>query len=44
MLTRRGLTPSAVLPVSLVLLTRSDDYLTGLTSYRHAGPAQGAEG
>lgn len=26
-LTRRGLTPSAVLPVSLVLLTRSDAYL-----------------
>jgi len=43
-LTRRGLTPSAVLPVSLVLLTRSDDYLAGLTSYRHVGPATGADG
>lgn len=37
-LTRRGLTPSAVLPVSLVLLTRSDAYLEGLTAYRHEGP------
>lgn len=37
-LTRRGLTPSAVLPISLVLLTRSDAYLEGLTAYRHSGP------
>jgi Fic family protein len=36
-LTRRGLTPSAVLPVSLVLLTRSDAYLDGLTAYRYEG-------
>jgi Fic family protein len=36
-LTRRGLTPSAVLPVSLVLLTRSDAYLDGLTAYRYNG-------
>ena len=36
-LTRRGLTPSAVLPVSLVLLTRSDAYLDGLTAYRYDG-------
>ena len=33
-LTRRGLTPSAVLPVSLVLLTRSEEYLEGLTAYK----------
>lgn len=37
-LTRRGLTPAAVLPVSLVLLTRSDEYLAGLTAYRYVGP------
>ena len=36
-LTRRGLTPSAILPVSLVLLTRSDAYLDGLTAYRYDG-------
>ncbi|MGH3915469.1 MAG: Fic family protein [Pseudonocardiaceae bacterium] len=34
-LTRRGLTPAAVLPLSLVLLTRSDAYLDGLTAYRY---------
>ncbi len=38
-LTRRGLTPSAVLPLSLVLLTRSDAYLDGLTAYRYDGTA-----
>lgn len=42
-LTRRGLTPSAVLPISLVLLTRSNDYLAGLTAYRYDGPADGAD-
>lgn len=42
-LTRRGLTPSAVLPLSLVLLTRSDVYLDGLTAYRHDGPASSAD-
>lgn len=36
-LTRRGLTPAAVLPVSLVLSTLRDDYLSGLTAYRHDG-------
>lgn len=34
-LTRRGLTPEAVLPVSLVLLTRSERYVHGLTAYRY---------
>ncbi|MGP3911765.1 Fic family protein [Nonomuraea sp. 10N515B] len=34
---RRGLTPSAILPISLVLLTRSDEYVAGLTAYRHIG-------
>lgn len=42
-LTRRGLTPSAVLPLSLVLLTRSDAYLDGLTAYRHDGAASSAD-
>lgn len=36
-LTRRGLTPAAVLPISLVLATFRDDYVAGLTAYRHAG-------
>lgn len=42
-LTRRGLTPSAVLPLSLVLLTRSDAHLEGLTAYRHDGAASSAD-
>ena len=37
-LTRRGLTPAAVLPVSMVLSTLRDDYVAGLTAYRHADP------
>ncbi|MDQ1292388.1 MAG: hypothetical protein QG608_266 [Actinomycetota bacterium] len=36
-LTRRGLVHGAVLPVSLVLLTRSDAYVQGLTAYRYLG-------
>ena len=42
-LTRRGLTPSAVLPVSLVLSTLRDRYVEGLTSYRYAGPPESGE-
>ncbi|WP_283139404.1 Fic family protein [Rhizohabitans arisaemae] len=34
-LTRRGLTRNAVLPISLVLLTQSNAYVAGLTAYRH---------
>ena len=34
-LARRGLTPTAVLPVSLVLATLRGQYVDGLTSYRH---------
>lgn len=34
-LARRGLTPTAVLPVSLVLATLRDEYVGGLTAYRH---------
>jgi Fic family protein len=42
-LTRRGLTRAAVLPVSLVLLTRSQEYVEGLIAYRYLGPASGPE-
>lgn len=38
-LTRRGLTTEAVLPVSLVLSTLRTDYVGGLTAYRHSTPA-----
>ncbi len=37
-LVRRGLTRRAVLPISPVLLTRSDEYVQGLTNYRYTGP------
>lgn len=36
-LTRRGLTPTSVLPVSLVLSTLRDTYVDGLTGYRYDG-------
>ncbi|AXB45379.1 Fic family protein [Amycolatopsis albispora] len=36
-LVRRGLTPAAVLPISLVLLTHSRAYLDGLNAYRYLG-------
>lgn len=36
-LTRRGLTPSAILPISLVLLTLSREYIDGLTAFRFEG-------
>jgi Fic family protein len=42
-LTRRGLTHTAVLPVSMVLLTRSDAYVDGLTAYRYVGVPDGEE-
>jgi Fic family protein len=38
-LSRRGLTRTAVVPVSLVLLTRSEEYVAGLTAYRYLGSA-----
>jgi len=43
-LVRRGLTRNAVLPVSPVLLTRSREYVQGLTDYRYVGAPSGAEG
>lgn len=42
-LARRGMVRVAVLPISLVMLTRSDAYIEGLTSYRYEGPAWGDE-
>ena len=42
-LTRRGLTRGAVLPISLVLLTRSQEYVDGLTAYRYLGAPGGPE-
>lgn len=36
-LRRRGLAPRFVPPISLVLATWASDYITGLTTYRHAG-------
>jgi Fic family protein len=42
-LTRRGLTELAVLPISLVLSTLRDRYVEGLMSYRHASQPGSAE-
>lgn len=36
-LRRRGLAPAFVPPISLVLATWSEDYIAGLTSFRHEG-------
>ena len=37
-LRRRGLAPNFVPPVSLVLASWTDDYIEGLTAYRHTSP------
>jgi Fic family protein len=42
-LVRRGLTRRALLPISPVLLTRSREYVAGLTAYRYQGEAAGPE-
>lgn len=42
-LSRRGLTSTAVLPISLVLATLSGRYVGGLTAFRHACPPSSAE-
>jgi Fic family protein len=42
-LTRRGLTSATVLPISLVFFTRSDDYIRGLTAFRHTSRRDGPE-
>jgi len=38
-LRRRGLTPRVLIPVSLVLATRSESYIAGLSASRYRGPA-----
>jgi len=40
-LRRRGLTPRALPPVSLVLATRARSYINGLTAFRYVGPPTG---
>jgi len=42
-LRRRGLSPTFVPPISLVLATWSDDYISGLTAFRHLRPADSPE-
>ncbi|MFT3971278.1 MAG: Fic family protein [Micropruina sp.] len=42
-LARRGLTDRSVLPISLVLATLRDRYVTGLTSFRDASPTGSVE-
>lgn len=37
-LRRRGLAPAFVPPISLVLATWADDYISGLTAFRHLNP------
>ncbi|SLM89237.1 Fic family protein [Brevibacterium yomogidense] len=40
LLTRRGLTASSILPVSLIFATFRDEYIQGLTAYRRDGSAE----
>jgi Fic family protein len=42
-LRRRGLAPHTVPPISLVLATRSKEYVAGLTSYRYEGDPDSTE-
>jgi hypothetical protein len=42
-LRRRGLVPTFVPPISLVLATWSDDYIDGLMTFRHVGEPDGAQ-
>jgi Fic family protein len=42
-LRRRGLTLAAVPPISLILATRAEDYIAGLTSFRYLGPSDDPE-
>ena len=42
-LRRRRLSPTVVPPISLVLATWSDDYISGLTAFRHQHPADSPE-
>lgn len=42
-LRRRGVAPSFVPPISLILATWVDDYITGLTAFRHLHPGDSPE-
>lgn len=42
-LRQRGLSPTFVPPISLVLATWSHDYISGLTTFRHTHPADSPE-
>jgi Fic family protein len=42
-LRRRGLSPAFVPPISLILATWSDDYISGLTTFRHLHAADSPE-
>ena len=42
-LERRGVSVGAALPISLVLMTRTEEYIAGLEAYRHVGAADGPE-
>ncbi|WP_047223057.1 Fic family protein [Protofrankia coriariae] len=42
LLARRGLLGPAVLPISLVFMTRSDEYVAALTAFCHDGPPDSA--
>ncbi len=42
-LRRRGISPTFVPPISLVLATWSGDYISGLTAFRHTHPAASPE-
>lgn len=42
-LERRGVSVGAALPISLVLMTRREDYIAGLEAFRHVGPVDGPE-
>lgn len=43
-LTRRGLAAGALLPISLALATRQDEYVAGLTTYRFTGAPDSPDG
>jgi len=42
-LRRRSISPTVIPPISLVLATWADDYISGLTGYRHEGAADSTE-
>jgi Fic family protein len=42
-LRRRGIAPNVVPPISLILATRADDYIAGLTGFRYVGAPDSAD-